>query len=159
MAYVTVARGDEEGDLADNPAGFGAPNQVLPFKTEYPLSYETGVKSSLFDRRLTLNAAAFYIDYTNRLFEVGKVSSGGIFTYTTNVGSSRNYGFELEAAAHLPADFTVTAGGGVTHAIFWASVFFDGDGNPLNALGKKAPNTPAYQATLTVDWGHHLSDE
>jgi iron complex outermembrane receptor protein len=159
MAYVTVARGDEEGDLADNPTGPGTPNQVSPFKTEYALSYEAGVKSSLFDRRLTLNAAGFYIDYANRLFEVGKVSSGGIFTYTTNVGSSRNYGFELEAAAHLPADFTVTAGVGVTEAIFGSAVFVDGNGNPVNALGKTAPNTPAYQATLAVDWRHHLSDE
>ncbi len=159
MAYVTVARGDEEGDLADTPTGPGVPNQVSPFKTEYALSYEAGVKSSLFDRRLTLNAAAFYIDYTNRLFEVGKVSSGGIFTYTTNVGSSRNYGFELEAAAHLPADLTVTAGVGATEAIFGSAVFVDGNGNPVNALGKTAPNTPAYQATLAVDWRHHLSDE
>ncbi len=30
MAYVTVARGDEEGDLSDNPLGV---NAVLPFKT------------------------------------------------------------------------------------------------------------------------------
>jgi iron complex outermembrane recepter protein len=159
MAYVTVARGDEEGDLADNPTGPGTPNQMLPFKTEYALSYEAGVKSSLFDRLLTLNAAGFYIDYTNRLFEVGKVSTGGIFTYTTNVGSSRNYGFELEAAAHLPANFTVTAGVGVTEAIFGSAVFTDGNGNPVNALGKTAPNTPAYQATLAVDWRHNLSDK
>jgi iron complex outermembrane receptor protein len=159
MAYVTVARGDEEGDLADNPAGFGAPNQVIPFKTEYALSYEAGVKSSLFDRRLTLNVAGFYIDYINRLFEVGKVSTGGIFTYTTNVGSSRNYGFELEAAAHLPADFTVTTGVGVTEAIFGSAVFSDGYGNLVNAQGMTAPNTPAYQATLAVDWRHNLSDD
>src|SRR3984893_18607503 len=45
MAYVTVARGDEEGDLADNPGPSpGVPNQVSPFKTEYALSYEAGVK-------------------------------------------------------------------------------------------------------------------
>jgi iron complex outermembrane recepter protein len=159
MAYVTVARGDEEGDLADNPAGFGAPNQVIPFKTEYALSYEAGVKSSLFDRRLTLNVAGFYIDYINRLFEVGKVSTGGIFTYTSNVGSSRNYGFEVEAEARLPANFTVTAGVGVTEAIFGSGVYNDGYNNPVNLLGTTAPNTPAYQGALAVDWRHTLSDE
>jgi iron complex outermembrane receptor protein len=159
MGYVTVARGDEQGDLADNPAGFGAPNQVLPFKTEYALSYEAGVKSSLFDRRLTLNVAGFYIDYSNRLFEVGKVSTGAIFTYTANVGSSRNYGFEVEATAHLPADFTVTSGVGVTEAIFGSAVFADGNGNPVNAQGSTAANTPAYQGALAVDWRHALSDD
>jgi iron complex outermembrane receptor protein len=159
MAYATVARGDEEGDLADNPAGFGAPNQVIPFKTEYALNYEVGVKSSLFDRRLTLNVAGFYIDYSNRLFEVGKVSTGGIFTYTSNVGSSRNYGFEAEAVTRLPASFTVTAGVGVTEAIFGSGFWTDGNNNPVNLLGRTAPETPAYQGTLAVDWRHTLSDE
>jgi hypothetical protein len=37
MAYVTVARGDEEGDLSDNPDPAGI-NEVLPFKTEFALS-------------------------------------------------------------------------------------------------------------------------
>src|SRR5258706_9435254 len=159
MAYVTVARGDEEGDLSDNPAGFGAPNEVLPFKTEFALSYEAGVKSSLFDRRLNLNFAAFYIDYTNRIFEVGRYIGTGIFTFETNVGSSRNYGFELDASARLPLDLTVSGGVGVTEAIFGPVIFFDGFGNPVSAGGNQAPDTPAYQATLAVDWRHNLPDD
>ncbi len=159
MAYVTVARGDEEGDLSDNPDPNGI-NEVLPYKTEYALSYEAGVKSSLFDRHLTLNVAGFYIDYTNRLFEVGRVlPGGGIFTYTTNVGSSRNYGFELEAAAYLPLNLTVTGGVGVTEAFFGSAIFKDGYGNLVNAQGQTAPNTPAYTATLAVDWRHNLGND
>ena len=156
MAYVTVARGDEEGDLSDNPLDV---NQVLPFKTEFALSYEAGVKSSLFDRRLNLNLAGFYIDYTNRIFEVGKYLGTGIFTFETNAGASRNYGFELDAAAHLPANFTVTGGIGITKAIFGPATFFDALGNPVSADGKTAPDTPAYQATIAVDWRHNLSDD
>jgi iron complex outermembrane receptor protein len=156
MAYVTVARGDEEGDLSDNPLTV---NEVLPFKTEFALSYEAGVKSSLFDHRLNLNVAGFYIDYTNRIFEVGKYIGTGIFSFEANVGSSRNYGFELDAAAHLPSGFTVSGGLGVTEAIFGPVSYFDGYGNPVSAGGNTAPNTPAYQATLAVDWRHHLSDD
>jgi len=48
---------------------------------------------------------------------------------------------------------------GVTEAIFGSAVFTDGNGNPVNALGKTAPNTPAYQATLAVDWRHNLSSD
>ncbi len=156
MAYFTLARGDEEGDLSDNPLDV---NQVLPFKTEFALSYEWGVKSSLFDHRLTLNAAVFYIDYKDRIFEVGKFLGTGIFTFETNVGSSRNYGFELEAAARPTPELTVTGGLGVTRAIFGPVTFFDGNGNPVSAEGNQAPDTPEYQATLAVDWRHHLSDE
>ncbi len=103
--------------------------------------------------------AGFYIDYTNRIFEVGKYLGTGIFTFETNAGASRNYGFELDAAAHLPADFTVTGGIGITKAIFGPATFFDALGNPVSADGKTAPDTPAYQATIAVDWRHNLSDD
>ncbi len=155
MAYLTVARGTEEGDLADNPTDVDA---VQPFKTEFALSYETGLKSSLFDRRLNLNVAAFYIDYRNRIFEVGRFSGSGIFTFEQNVGSSRNYGFELDAAAHPTPELTLTGGVGLTRAIFGPITFLDGNGNPVNANGREAPDTPAYQATLAIDWRHNLSE-
>jgi iron complex outermembrane receptor protein len=166
MGYFTVARGDEEADFTDNPTGtvepvapFRTQNSVLPFKTEFALSYEAGVKSQLFDHRLTLNAAAFYIDYTDRLFEVGKFVGTGIFTYEANVGASTNYGFELEAVARPVRELTVTAGVGVTRAIFGPVTFLDGFGNPVSAAGSAAPETPEYQANLAVDWRHHLTDD
>jgi iron complex outermembrane receptor protein len=155
MAYLTVARGTEEGDLADNPTDV---NAVQPFKTEFAQSYEAGLKSTLWDGRLNLNLAAFYIDYRNRIFEVGRFSGSGIFTFEQNVGSSRNYGFELEATAHPSPELTLTGGVGLTRAIFGDVTFLDGFGNPVSANGREAPNTPAYQALLAVDWRHHLSD-
>ncbi|MDB5443321.1 MAG: hypothetical protein JWP73_1697 [Phenylobacterium sp.] len=156
MAYFTVARGSEEGDLADNPTDV---NAVQPFKSEFALSYEAGLKSSLFDRRLNLNLAAFYIDYRNRIFEVGRFTGNGIFTFEQNVGSSRNYGFEIDAVAHPSSEFTLSGGAGVTRAIFGPVIFLDGFGNPVSAEGREAPDTPRYQVTLAVDWRHHLSDE
>jgi iron complex outermembrane receptor protein len=159
MGYFTVARGDEEGDLTDNPNDVNV-NEVLPFKTEFALSYEVGVKSSLFDHRLTLNVAGFYIDYTNRIFEVGKIgSSGGIFTYNANVGSSHNYGFEVEFAARPTSELSFTGGVGVTKAEFGPAAILDGYGNPLNTNGHPGPDTPEYQATLAADWRHRLSDK
>lgn len=158
MAYVTIARGDEEGDLTDNSDPSGQ-NEVLPYKTEYALSYEAGVKTQLFDHRLTLNAAAFYIDYSNRIFEVGKFLGGGIFTFNANVGSSKNYGFEVEARARATSELSLTAGLGVTRAVFGAATVLDGNGNPLNTNGHEGPDTPAYQATLAADWRHRLTDD
>ncbi len=156
MTYFTVARGDEEGDLADNPTAVDA---VQPFKTEFALSYEAGVKSSLFDRRLNLNAAIFYIDYRDRIFEVGRFTGAGIFTFEENVGSSENYGIELEAVAHPTSELSFTAGAGTTRAVFGPVVIYDGFGNPQNANGRQAPDTPEYQATIAADWRHHLTDD
>jgi iron complex outermembrane receptor protein len=159
MTYFTVARGDEQADLTDNPSDSG--NQVLPFQTEFALSYEAGVKSSLFDRRLTLNAAVFFIDYTNRLFEVGKVdpATGGLFTYVANVGSSNNYGFEVEAKARPTPELTLSGGVGVTRAIFGSVFLQDGTGATVNPKGNQGPATPEYQATLAADWRHPLSGD
>jgi iron complex outermembrane receptor protein len=169
MGYFTVARGSEEGDLTDNPIPAVDPNnpgnpfftinQVEPYKAEYALSYETGVKSSLFDHRLNLNLAAFYIDYTNRLFEVGKFINGNLLTFEENVGSSRNYGFELDAAMHPLPELTVSGGVGVTEAVFGPVTFLDGFGNSISADGNLAPYTPAFTATLALDWRHRLSNE
>ncbi|MHB8528370.1 MAG: TonB-dependent receptor [Caulobacteraceae bacterium] len=158
MVYGTIARGDEEGDLTDNADPTGQ-DEVTPFKTEYALSYEAGVKSELFDDRLILNAAAFYIDYTNRIFEVGKFVGGGIFTFNANVGSSRNYGFELEAQARPTPELSFTGGLGVTKVVFGAATVLDGNGNPLNTNGHGGPDTPAYTATLAADWRHHLTND
>jgi iron complex outermembrane receptor protein len=158
MAYFTIARGDEEGDLTDNPDPAGQ-DEVRPFKTEFALSYEVGVKSQLFDHRLILNAAAFYIDYTNRIFEVGQFVGGGIFTFNANVGSSANYGFELEARARPTSELSFTGGLGVTRAVFGAATVLDGNGNPLNTKGHDGPDTPAYQATVAADWRHRLTDD
>ena len=162
MGYFTIARGDEAANLTDNTfvdALGNNLNEVLPFKTEFALSYEAGVKSTLLDRHLTLNLAGFYIDYKDRLFEVGQVVNGGIFTFTNNVGASKNYGFELEAVVRPTSELSLTAGVGVTKAIFGTAIFKDGYGNLVNANGNQAAYTPEYQATLAVDWRRHLTDD
>ncbi len=58
MTYISVTRGFKSGGF--NSAGIGE-----QFDPEYLWSYETGIKTSLNDGRLRLNAAAFYYDYTD----------------------------------------------------------------------------------------------
>ena len=62
-------------------------------------TYEIGVKSDLFDRRLRLNAAAFYNDFQD--VQVQSQVVGGI--KLNNAAKARTYGFELEAEAR-PVD-------------------------------------------------------
>jgi len=51
--------------------GFNAralqPSQVVQYPGEEIITYELGLKTDLFDRRLRLNAAAFYTDYKSRI--------------------------------------------------------------------------------------------
>jgi len=174
MAYVTVARGFEGADLTDEaianppPFDFTVTDVVHAFKPEYALSYELGWKSTLFDNRLRLNGALFLIEYTHRLFEVGKFVGSAINTFEQNVGSSRNYGFELDAEYVPFDDLTLSAGLGLTRAIFGQGFVIDNAGicpvdpaaslSTCNLKGLSGPNTPDYQVTLAADWHRTLTD-
>jgi iron complex outermembrane receptor protein len=157
LGYFSVARGFEAGDLNDEPDETG--NDVVhPFKPEHALSYELGLKSTLLDHRLRLNAAGFFIDYDNRLFEAAKITGAGIIQIEQNIGRSKNYGVEVDATLRPVANLTLTAGLGLLRAI-WGNVnFYDGVTNStINLKGLSAPNAPVYQATLAVDWRHDLA--
>jgi iron complex outermembrane receptor protein len=63
--------------------------QLLPFDAEEMISYEVGLKSEFFDRRLRLNLAAFYSDYSKRLTSVLHYECAGL---TTPVNSPSDCG-------------------------------------------------------------------
>jgi iron complex outermembrane receptor protein len=60
MAYATFSTGFKGGGISPRPY---YPQQVRGFGPEKLKSYEIGVKTDLLDRRLRINAAAFYMDY------------------------------------------------------------------------------------------------
>src|SRR5258708_36661276 len=71
LGYFSIARGFEAGDVNDEPDQNG--NDVVhSYKPEHALSYELGMKSTLLDHRLRLNAGAFSIDYDDRRFKCAK---------------------------------------------------------------------------------------
>jgi iron complex outermembrane receptor protein len=157
MGYFSVARGFEAGDLNDEPDESG--NDIVhPFKPEHALSYELGLKSTLLDHRLRLNAAGFFIDYDNRLFEAAKITGAGIIQVEQNIGASKNYGVEFDATLRPVASLTLTAGLGWLRATWGDVKFYDGVTNSIiNLKGLSAPNAPEYQATLAADWRQTLA--
>jgi iron complex outermembrane receptor protein len=54
--------------------------QLQPFDAEEMTSYEVGLKSEFFDRRLRLNLAGFYSDYSKRLTSVLRYECTGLTT-------------------------------------------------------------------------------
>jgi iron complex outermembrane receptor protein len=125
---------------------------------EHAVSYELGMKSTLLDHRLRLNAAAFFIDYDNRLFEAAQITGAGIIQVEENIGTSKNYGVELDATLRPVASLTLTAGLGLLRATWGSVKFYDGVTNStINLKGLSAPNAPEYQATLAADWRHDLA--
>ena len=99
MTYVQVSTGYRGGGV--NPRPF-FPSQALPYGPETITAWEGGFKSQLFDRRLTLNAAAFFDTYKGFqaiLLKCDSVSPfpGAPCAQNTNVGDAHVKGFEVES--------------------------------------------------------------
>jgi outer membrane receptor protein involved in Fe transport len=121
MTYASYSRGNLVGgfNLAEvtQPLGVGgAPNTSLApatdtaFPAENVNAYEIGAKTAWLDRRLSLNAALFYQDYTNHQLNA---FTGTQFVEFT-IPEARTAGAELEGVYAATPDLTLN--GGVTYA-------------------------------------------
>ncbi|MBL4837088.1 MAG: TonB-dependent receptor [Kordiimonadaceae bacterium] len=100
--YVQFATGyragyGNDGRLTGLP---GVPERV---EGEDVRNYEIGLKSFLFDNRLSINAAAYIMDYTNLQTFGGEIDlgDGEEIGYDINAGEADMKGFEIEMAAHI----------------------------------------------------------
>jgi iron complex outermembrane receptor protein len=157
MGYATVSRGFQPGDLVEQFDINGNP-YVSSYKPETTWNYELGLKSTLFDR-VRFNAAVFYIDYQQRLFQTVALQSSQFVQVTKNIGPSHNYGGEFDVSTRITPDLYFNASFGATQATWGNTPYFDLDLNvPTNLKGGTAPYAPAYQGSLSLDWSHHLNE-
>jgi iron complex outermembrane recepter protein len=150
--YGTISRGFEPADEIEENG------QVHSYRAEIATSYEVGLKSVL-DDRVQLDAAVFYIDYANRLYQNIQFLPAAILEVTSNIGASQNYGAEFNLTSSLPYGFKVGGGLGWTRAVWGNVPFIDPlTDQPINLKGRKAPFTPDYSGNLLVEWGHGFAD-
>ncbi len=103
MAYGTYTRGFKAG-------GFGSSTIGETFGAETVDAYELGLKSSLFDRRLSLNLALFQSNYSDLQESTSSFqSSGTIITLITNAAKARARGVELGLSARLAPRISLNA--------------------------------------------------
>ncbi|MGH8240288.1 MAG: TonB-dependent receptor, partial [Steroidobacteraceae bacterium] len=95
LLYGSYAKGFKSGGFNGRPLTSIA--EINQFEPEEVASYELGVKSEWFDRRLVINAAAFTSDYTN--IQLLVVQPPANFVY--NAGAGRIRGVEIETNARL----------------------------------------------------------
>ncbi len=100
LFYASVQRGFKSG-------GFNiGSSQRDPFDPETIWAYEGGVKSTLLDGRLRLNAAYFHYSYKNLQAQ----DSIGNQPIIRNVGRAAVDGFEIETAASIIEGFQIDGG-------------------------------------------------
>lgn len=100
-AYATVSESQtgRAYDLEDS-GQVSTTGGLKPLNSEHARNYEIGIKSQLFDRRLTLNVDAYWTDYKN--YQIQSTVLGTIDTAPTTkllaVGKVRSRGIDLNAA-------------------------------------------------------------
>lgn len=112
LVYASFSQGFRPGGANQNtssialtdPGNVGVPEA---FESDTLDSYEIGMRSQWMDRRLTLNAAVYYIDWSDIV--LGGRSATGLFGFLLNADSADATGFELESAFDLAEDFRITA--------------------------------------------------
>lgn len=109
--YYSYTRGFKAG-------GFPGPifGEIAPVRPEKIFSHEVGIKQSLFNNRLRLNAAAFYFKNKGLQTQTVDLQSGG--TKTANAGALENYGIEVEAQIFPVEGLTLGLSGAWQHARF-----------------------------------------
>lgn len=147
LAYTSYAQGFKSGGwttrlTAPEPSGI-APD----FEPETADTYEFGVKSELFDRRLRLNGATFLTDYKN----IQVVVQRGISPTFENAGTGRIKGFELEAEAAVTSDLTLSGSLGYLDAQYRKL-----ESGTTIALGNRFVNTPDWTANIGAAYDVHL---
>ncbi len=127
------------------------PNILLQAPTTYGSdhlwSYELGVKSSFFNRRLIVNLDGYLVNWSNP--EVPTSLSG--YALTVNGGNARITGVEGHVEGLLPGGFDLALNGAYTHAKFDESSAITG-----YPAGTAIPDTPSVSGSAFLSWKHTL---
>jgi len=147
FVYAKAAKGFRSGGeniRADSPAAF------VPFKPEKAFSYEAGVKSEFFDRRLRINVAGYYTTLNDIQRTITfATAAGGVSTGILNAGKAEIYGAEFEANAVLPGGFRLDGTVGYTHPRY---VTFNDNG--FDRSRDAFYGVPKWTASISPSWSN-----
>jgi iron complex outermembrane receptor protein len=173
LAYVSFARGYKAGgfnlDRIAQPvqtvAGVpGAPILNTSFKPEFVNSYEVGVKNTLLNRSLLLNATVFYQDFED--FQLN--SFDGLVFNVTSVPKVVSRGVDADFVFFTPVEGLVLSGGAT-----YAETFYPrSDSSVLGVLppagiaptgnqrlpGSRLSLAPLWSAALAATYEHPITD-
>ncbi len=163
--YTTEAKGFRLGGPAGSlPSGPG--NSCQPsyealglngapgaYGSDSLWSYEAGVKSTLADHSLSVNAAGYYIDWSRVQQGVNLPSCG--FSFTANAGDAEVYGFEVELvyAPKFVKGLKLGVNGSFNHDQITKTTA------PFAQVGQSLEDVPERTATVSVDYDSSIVDD
>ena len=154
VGYVKYSRGYKAGgfqaEVISPPPN--TPPASLDFAAEYVNNYEVGFKSRWLDGRLGINAAAFYLDYSNKQERVNT----GISFLISNAGEARVYGAEVEFEARPLEGLQLTGSVGLLDAEYTS--FKNAGGRGIDFDGNSLTSAPRFQGTFAAQYQRPVTD-
>jgi iron complex outermembrane recepter protein len=143
MAYLSYAKGFKTGGWTTRlTAPLPPPAVAQAFGPETDQTYELGIKSEWFDRKLIVNAATFLSKYDGIQLTY-QISTSPV---TQNAGNAEIKGAELEVQSLIGAHLTLAANAGYMNARYT-----DVNPNAQAFTGSELPKTPRWKASLSPD--------
>ncbi|MFZ4604523.1 MAG: TonB-dependent receptor domain-containing protein, partial [Caulobacterales bacterium] len=146
-----VTKGFKSGGF--NLLASGPPTQYEP---EEILAYEAGVRSTLHDGRVILNASVFHYDYTDLQLRtlVFTGTGGGAFATTNNAEGAKIDGVEVSTDVKLGGGFRFDLAAAYLDATFDTYI---SPSNNLNLSGTKLPLSPEWSGTAGLTFTSDLA--
>jgi iron complex outermembrane receptor protein len=156
MIYASYRRGFKSGGYQPAPVASRALGDT-PFNPEHVDSYEVGLKSSFFGRRLTLNIDAFLSKIRDQQILQTVPDGTGVINVVSNAGSTTAKGVELSVKARPVAGFNVSAD------ITYQQAQFDRystlvNSAPTDYSGNTQLRSPDVAAAIGADYDIDLED-
>ncbi|KMS50578.1 hypothetical protein V474_07015 [Novosphingobium barchaimii LL02] len=147
--YIQVAQGYRSGGTNDQTAAAIA-NVVIPdgYGSDSLWSYEWGVKTTLMDRKLFLNGALYYIDWSD--IQVSQQATNGTlsFAYTGNGGKAEVKGVEMTLEARPIPGLDINLSGNYNTAKLAQDNPVAGTGNK----GDRIPYVPKVTGSASINY-------
>jgi iron complex outermembrane receptor protein len=163
LVYATYARGSKSGGISLGTLPAGISPVVEPETID---AYEVGLKSQFFDRKVTLNAAAYWIDVKNYQAaiteQIGETTSSR--RYISNIPGVRSKGIEVDLTVAPSRFVRFTASAAYNDAVYLG---YDNaqiaperrnEGLVQDLSGVQLANAPKFVYSLSTDFAYPLTD-
>ena len=156
MGYLSATRGYKSGGFSNSASGDGtaeevAPLLATPYKPEFSLSYEAGLRMQFADGRVTVNPTLFYVEYTDVQFLFLKQDSNSFIS--GNIGGATNQGIEVDVDFRATDDLTLWASYAYQDSEYTEGLSYD-----VDIKGNQLQLTPENSLTLGFDYRTTLAN-
>jgi outer membrane receptor protein involved in Fe transport len=149
MVYATAAEGFRPGGTNNTP---NIPQDLIPFEADSLWSYELGLKTQWLQDKLVVNVAGYRIDWDN--IQVSTRTADNVFSFITNAGAARVYGFEAESNYRPTQRLTL----GATFNVMDSHLTEDQINSSslasatIGRAGDKIPYVPRYSGSASISY-------